>query len=160
MIHHSSSITGIYDCSLCQTHTGHANTVMNKTMWYLPSWSLEFCILDNIQLFNINNIQLIRVELNLVKGKFGMPFPSPGDLPDPGIEPGLLPCLSHQTFKQKWKRTIKNVKKPLASLGSCSLPPSLKVLLLRQWFSNCVPGEPRCGQQPQLTRVFNVHTFT
>lgn len=29
--------------------------------------------MDNIQLFNINNIQLIRVELNLVKGKFGMP---------------------------------------------------------------------------------------
>lgn len=45
---------------------------MNKTMWYLPSLSLEFCILDNIQLFNINNIQLIIVELNPVKGKFGM----------------------------------------------------------------------------------------
>lgn len=45
---------------------------MNKTMWYLPSRSLEFCILDNIQLFNINNIQLIIVELNPVKGKFGM----------------------------------------------------------------------------------------
>lgn len=29
--------------------------------------------MDNIQLFNINNIQLIRVELNLVKGRFGMP---------------------------------------------------------------------------------------
>ena len=22
----------------------------------------------------------------------GLPFPSPGDLPDPGIEPGLQPC--------------------------------------------------------------------
>ena len=38
----------------------------------------------------------------------GLPFPSPGDLPDPGIEPGLLHCrlilyqLSHQgsTFCQ------------------------------------------------------------
>ena len=33
----------------------------------------------------------------------GLPFPSPGDLPDPGIEPGSSPivgrcfyCLSHQ----------------------------------------------------------------
>ena len=32
----------------------------------------------------------------------GVPFPSPGDFPDPGIEPNLLPCrqtlycLSHQ----------------------------------------------------------------
>ena len=34
--------------------------------------------------------------------KSGLPFPSPGDLPDPGIEPGLPHCgqtlhpLSHQ----------------------------------------------------------------
>ena len=25
-----------------------------------------------------------------------------------GLNLGLLPCLSHQTFKQKWKRTIEN----------------------------------------------------
>ena len=38
------------------------------------------------------------------------------------------------------KRTSKNVKKPFTSLGSCSLPPPSKLLLLRQWLSNCWPG--------------------
>ena len=32
------------------------------------------------------------MELSRQKYWSGLPFPSPGDLPDPGIKPGLLHC--------------------------------------------------------------------
>ena len=44
----------------------------------------------------------------------GLPFPSPGDLPDPGIEPDLLNCqvdsllLSHQKAAPVKSDTVKS----------------------------------------------------
>ena len=36
--------------------------------------------------------RLLSVEFYRREYFSGLPFPSPGDLPDPGIEPGLLQC--------------------------------------------------------------------
>jgi len=38
----------------------------------------------------------------------GLPFPCPGDLPDPGIEPGSLYILSHQGSQLSTKHNSKN----------------------------------------------------
>ena len=46
----------------------------------------------------------------------GLPFPSPEDLPDPGIEPGLLHCrqtlyhLSHQGSPMEYYEAIKKMR--------------------------------------------------
>ena len=62
----------------------------------------------------------------------GLPFPSPGDLPDPGIEPGSqnVTKLSRKKKSQK-KRSLErdspgvSLPKATGQKGACSLPPSL-----------------------------------
>ena len=54
----------------------------------------------------------------------GLPFPSPGDLPDPGIEPGSLtfPALAGRFFTTSAKTAQKRQKK-LASGAEFSASP-------------------------------------
>ena len=44
----------------------------------------------------------------------GLPFPSPGDLPDPGIEPGS-PTLQADTLPSKWTEVICKLFFPISA---------------------------------------------
>ena len=63
--------------------------------WSLNPWSLsesESCSLVSDSLWNIQSVEFSRPEY-----WSGLPFPSPGDVPNPGIEPKwILYQLSHQ----------------------------------------------------------------
>ena len=79
----------------------------------------------------------------------GLPFPSPADLPDPGIEPYLLHCkqilyyLSHQGNPEK--RNRKRNRKERIPSPTATVPPDLfltaspiwvfKYLLPEYWYS-------------------------
>ena len=60
----------------------------------------------------------------------GLPFPSPGDLPDPGIEPGSQ-NVTKLSRKKKVKRSLErdspgvSLPKATGQKGAYSLPPSL-----------------------------------
>lgn len=57
------------------------------------------------------------------------------------------------------KARNKNYKKSLAFLGPLPLSPPLKLLLLRQQFSNCPPEEPR-RSSPARRRAQHPHTHS
>ena len=57
----------------------------------------------------------------------GLPFPSPGDLPDPGIEP-MSPALAHGFF------TTEPPGKPLVTLCCCCLVAELCLTPLSMGF--------------------------
>ena len=92
----------------------------------------------------------------------GLPFPSPGDLPHPGIKPSLLHCrqilyhLNHQGFRGKW--WIKQTSCPgeAQSLNKlfCCLQRALGSSLLIQEKQN-----PDCPKLSFLTSLANILRF-
>ena len=56
---------------------------------YLAAWSRSVC--PTLQLHGLSPIRVLRRQsMEFFRQEYwsGLPFPSPGDLPDPGIEPG------------------------------------------------------------------------
>ena len=81
--------------------------------------------------------RLVPMEFSREEYRSGLPFPSPGDLPDPGIESGspTLPAdslPSEPPGKPNHWSLVVNLASPLSRGGGKSLVPTFKAL---GWFS-------------------------
>ena len=83
----------------------------------------------------------------------GLLFPSPGDLPDPGIEPGSLvsPALSRQILYQLWK-LIKSISLPLWAIAWVTMPSKTGSIGKNsgQSSESCVPWNALVTSQPWI----------
>ena len=74
----------------------------------------------------------------------GLPFPSPGDLPDPGIEPGLLHCRKI-LYQLSYKGIPKNAQ-TTAQMHSSHTLVMFKILQARlQQYVNCELPDVQAG---------------
>ena len=93
----------------------------------------------------------------------GLPFPSPADLPDPGIEPYLLHCrqilyyLSHQGNPEKSNRK-RNREERIPS-PTATVPPDLFLTALPIWVFKYLLPEYWYSMSPKLL-LFNFILLT
>ena len=78
----------------------------------------------------------------------GLPFPSPGDLPDPGIEPGS-PALEADTLTSELKKAQTGFQCPGPGPGLTAL-----IILLRVALSCLLPNSNASSIPGQLCFLF------
>ena len=95
------------------SHYLHLDSVIHSLI------KMKGCVLSHVQLFAITWTIASQAPLSMEFSRWeywsGLPFPSPGYVPDPGFEPMSLPSscigrkilyqLSHQGRQSKWKLT-------------------------------------------------------
>ena len=128
-----------YDSKLTKSHEYNSNqkTQFNYFMCLWFAWKYPMGVCSNLLMCCVQSLQScptlcdprdcspqapLSVGFSRHEYWSGLPFPSPGHLPHPGIEPGSLTCPALAggffTTSATWEvqshlRTLQNIKKPL-----------------------------------------------